>query len=152
MGSCILPDDQKSGKISSRTNLRQLWRRCNIRFLINGLVCTATVRFVFLCDPETWPSETYIQCFSTFKHSSIDIIMWEHWIGNSEVRRQVVGRMVPSLTGTLNEDRLMRLMFLRMSTEYLPSYALFSEQGNSWKIGEGGQSMTWRKCMKSHDW
>lgn len=110
MGSCILPDDQKSGKISSRTNLRQLWRRCNIRFLINGLVCTATVRFVFLCDPETWPSETYIQCFSTFKHSSIDIIMWEHWIGNSEVRRQVVGRMVPSLTGTLNEDRLMRLM------------------------------------------
>lgn len=38
---------------------------------------------------------------------------------------------------------------LRMRTDRLPQYMLFSETGIGWKVSQGGRLMMWEKCVKS---
>ena len=81
---------------------------------------------------------------------SIGEIWWEHKIGNTEVRRTVLGPRNMSVIEQLHSHKLRRLGYvLRMSDNRLPQRALFTEPKSSYKRPSGGQHMTWQRNMKS---
>lgn len=61
-------------------------------------------------------------------------------MSNSHVSSGVLGSRVQYPGETLNQNRLMRLgHVLFISTERLPSYVLFCEVDNRWRLGRDGR-------------
>ena len=162
LGSIISPGGRISDEISSRiqkarlafSNLAHLWRRRDIRLSVKGRVYAAAVRPVLLYGCETWPLRVVdMERLSVFEHRclrSIARVWWNNRISNAEVRRRVLGHKGLALRQVIDLHRLRWLgHVLRMSPDRFPRRALFAEAGRDWRRVKGGQSMTWRKGMKT---
>lgn len=109
------------------TKRRHLWHRHGIRLSIKCPVYATPVRSLLLCGSESWPLRTDVQRILVFEYSSllsIGKIQWENFVSNSGVRRKVLGPRFLSSCEPLDPTRLF------------------------WKMGQGGQLITWGKGMK----
>lgn len=123
----------------------------DIQLSIDHLVCLAVIRSVLLNNSETSLSRWVMRRLLVFENHwrrIIGSIWWHYFVSNSEGGHKSWGPGVP-LLDVLNRNRLRWLRHvLRMLTERLPRYVVFSEAPGGWDVARGGQPMT-RQSLKT---
>ncbi|VDP48392.1 unnamed protein product [Schistosoma margrebowiei] len=141
-------------------NLGHLWGLRDVNLAAKRRMYNASVRAVLLYACEIWPLQVedvrrlsvfHLPCLRRIAH-----IQWQHHVSNAEVQHRVFRHRDDHPIGvTILKNRLRWLVrVLRMSSQRIPSRALFADAGTGWKKRRGGQCITWFRGMKEdvQDW
>ncbi|VDP32098.1 unnamed protein product [Schistosoma margrebowiei] len=152
LGSCISAGGGVSDEINARivkvrlayANLGHFWRLRDVSLAVKGRIYNASVRAVLLYVCETWPLRVEdVRRLSLFDHRSlrrIADILWQHHVGNAEVRHRVFGHRDDNPIGVNILKHRLRWLghVLRMWFQRISRRELFADAGTGWKERRGG--------------